>query len=74
MRQTLFPLLVCAITIGLSSSIAQIPTPNDVLLRLTKEVAAQQEQIAANQGKVEEKLTTIGESLRVARIFGHRSN
>ena len=74
MRQSLFPILVCAITVCLSSSIAQIPTPNDVLLRLTREVEAQQGQIVANQGKIEEKLTTIGESLRLARIFGKRSN
>jgi hypothetical protein len=74
MRQSLFPILVCAITVSLSSSIAQTPTPNDVLLRLTREVEAQQGQIAANQGKIEEKLSAIGESLRVARIFGARSN
>jgi hypothetical protein len=74
MRHILFPILVCAVTICLSSSVAQIPTPNDVLLRLTKDVETQQEEIAANQGKIEEKLTAISESVRLARMFGARSN
>jgi hypothetical protein len=74
MRQILLPILLFAITASLPSSIAQIPTPNELLSKVTKEVAAQQEQITANQGKIEEKLAAIGEDLRVARIFGHRSN
>jgi hypothetical protein len=74
MRRILLPILLCAIAASLPSSIAQIPTPNEILLKVTKEVAAQQEQMAANQGKIEEKLGAIGETLRVARIFGRRSD
>lgn len=74
MRQILFPTLLCLTVLGLSSSVAQIPTPTDALLRLTKEVESQQEQIVANQGKIEEKLAGIGENVRVARIFSARAN
>ncbi len=42
------------------------------LLAVAKEVQAQQAAIAENQAKIDEKLVTIAESLRVARIFSSR--
>lgn len=54
--------------------IAQTPEPNERLLTLIKEVETQQAQITANQGKIESKLTEVGEAIRVARIFSSRSN
>jgi len=74
MRQVLLLSLICATVVGLSSSIAQTSTPAEQFLKLVKEVEIQQAQITANQGKIETKLTEIGENVRVARIFGARSN
>jgi hypothetical protein len=73
MKQLAFSILTCAMIVGLSSSIAQTPMPSDQLLRLIQEVETQQAQMAANQAKIETKLSEIGESVRVARIFSARS-
>jgi organic hydroperoxide reductase OsmC/OhrA len=42
------------------------------VLALVKEVQGQQKTIAENQGKIDEKLATIAEALRVARIYSSR--
>ncbi len=42
------------------------------VLAVAKEVQAQQTAIAENQAKMEAKLATIAESLRVARIYATR--
>ena len=42
------------------------------VLAVAREVQAQQAAIAENQAKIEAKLATIAESLRVARIFSSR--
>ena len=42
------------------------------LLALVKEVQGQQKTIAENQGKIDEKLVTIAEALRLARIYSSR--
>ncbi|HXM33243.1 MAG TPA: hypothetical protein VN921_06275 [Chthoniobacterales bacterium] len=42
------------------------------VLALVKEVQGQQKTIAENQGKIDEKLATIAEALRQARIFSSR--
>ena len=42
------------------------------VLAVAKEVQAQQAAIAENQAKMEAKLATIAESLRVARIYATR--
>jgi hypothetical protein len=42
------------------------------LLALIKEVQAQQAQIADNQGKIDQKLAEVADSLREARIFAGR--
>ena len=42
------------------------------LFAIVKEVQAQQLAIAENQAKIEEKLATIAESLRMARIYSLR--
>lgn len=43
------------------------------VLALVKEVKAQQEQIVANQNKIDSKLAEVAEAIRVARIFASRS-
>lgn len=42
------------------------------VLAIAKEVQAQQAAIAENQAKMDAKLVTIAESLRVARIYATR--
>ena len=42
------------------------------VLALVKEVQGQQKTIAENQGKIDEKLVTIAEALRLARIYSSR--
>jgi hypothetical protein len=53
---------------------AQSPASNDPkqLEELMKEVQAQQLQIAANQEKIDAKLVTLAEAIRIARIFAGR--
>jgi hypothetical protein len=42
------------------------------LLALVKDVQGQQKTIAENQGKIDEKLVTIAEAVRLARIYSSR--
>ena len=56
-----------------TSSEAQSPAPSDPQLQaLLKEVQAQQIQIAENQAKIDAKLVTLAESIRVAKIYSSR--
>lgn len=43
------------------------------VLALVKEVQAQQTVMAENQAKIEAKLATVAEAVRVARIYSSRS-
>jgi hypothetical protein len=59
----------------LASSIsAQSPVANEQeqVVAMLKEVQAQQLQIADNQAKIDDKLATLAEAIRVARIYGSR--
>jgi len=53
---------------------AQAPDPANLqqLTAASKDIQAQQAQIAANQTKMEEKLATIGEDLRLSRYLTGR--
>ena len=65
----------CALITLVSSAPAQAPQHNPAqaeLAVLIKEVRAQQAAIAANQVKLNEKLATLAESIRVARIYSSR--
>jgi outer membrane lipoprotein-sorting protein len=58
-----------------SFSVAQTPDANQEqkLLALIKDVQTQQQQMAENQKKIETKLSEIGETVRIARIYAGRS-
>ncbi|HKR53537.1 MAG TPA: hypothetical protein VJR93_04250 [Chthoniobacterales bacterium] len=65
----------CVIITLASTAPAQAPQQNPAeveLAALIKEVRAQQAAMAANQVKIDEKLATLAESIRMARIFSSR--
>jgi hypothetical protein len=65
----------CALVILVSAAPAQSPQRNlaqEELNALIKEVRAQQIAVAANQAKINEKLATLAESIRIARIYSSR--
>lgn len=65
----------CAIIALASFAPAQAPQQTSAqaeLAALIKEVRAQQVAMAANQVKIDEKLATLAESIRVARIYSSR--
>jgi hypothetical protein len=65
----------CVIITLASSASAQAPQQAPAQAELTaliKEVRAQQAAMAANQAKIDEKLATLAESIRVARIYSSR--
>jgi hypothetical protein len=74
MKAILCSVLSLALVFGLSSSIAQTAGPPEAFMRLLKEVETQQAQITDNQLKIETKLNDISENVRVARIFGRRTD
>ena len=70
--------LIAFLTLGLlllKPVIAQTPGPKeaDELNALIDEVKAQQKAIAENQAKIDEKLVTLGDTIREARIFSSRA-
>ena len=67
-------LLLTIALLGVSASVAQTPDANQEakLLALAKDVQTQQAQLAANQAKIEEKLTALSEAIRTARIYTKR--
>lgn len=58
----------------ISSTSAQAPVQKEdqAVLQLVKEVQAQQQEIAANQAKIETKLVDLAEAIRIARIYSSR--
>jgi hypothetical protein len=65
----------CAIITLASTAPAQAPQQAPAqaeLAALIKDVRAQQAAMAANQAKIDEKLATLTETIRVARIYSSR--
>ena len=66
----------CASSFSLLSAPAQAPQLNPDQAsnrsRAFKEVQAQQAAMAENQAKIDEKLATLAETVRVARIYASR--
>jgi endonuclease III len=74
MKRILLALLAPGTLLVMSFSAAQTPDANQEqkLLALIKEVQTQQAQLAENQGKIEEKLAVVEETIRTARIYSKR--
>ena len=65
----------CALIMLASDAPAQSAQRNpahEELTSLIKEVRAQQAAVAANQVKINEKLATLAETIRLARIYSSR--
>jgi hypothetical protein len=76
MQRISLAILLAVTPLALLSSAAQAPDSKEEqrqLLALVKEVQAQQEQIVANQAKIDTKLADLAETLHTARIFSSRS-
>ena len=81
-EKTKFPTLMKKLTflglfaLFLAAAGAQSPAPVNSdqarLVALLREVQAQQTQMAANQTKIDEKLATLAETIRVAKIYSSR--
>ena len=67
---------ICSLGLLLPALAAEAQDPNrpqeQQVLAVAKEVQAQQAAIAENLAKMDAKLATIAESLRVARIYSAR--
>ena len=73
MKRTL-GIALFAISLLILPLFAQTPDAQkaDELSALIKEVQTQQTTITQNQAKIDEKLATLGETIREARIFSSR--
>jgi hypothetical protein len=63
----------CLAALLVSASAVEPPKESQQLLALVKEVQAQQAAIADNQTKIDAKLVTVAEAIRLARIYASRS-
>ena len=67
-------ILLGAFALVAASMAGQSPVPdeNPQVQALMKQVQAQQIQLADNQAKIDEKLATLAETIRLARIYASR--
>jgi len=67
-------ILLGAFALVAASMAGQSPVPdeNPQVQALMKQVHAQQIQLADNQAKIDEKLATLAETIRLARIYASR--
>jgi hypothetical protein len=67
-------ILLATLALVTGSIGAQSPAAHDdqQIEALLKEVQAQQIQIADNQAKIDEKLATLAEAIRLAKIYASR--
>jgi outer membrane lipoprotein-sorting protein len=67
-------MLLGALAVLVTSSDAQSPAPDESqqLQALLKEVQAQQIQLEENQVKIDAKLVTLAEAIRIAKIYASR--
>jgi len=66
-------LLTCALGAGAAEPSKESEQEQQQLAALTKEVQSQQKAIAENQTKINEKMATVAEALRQAKIYSTRS-
>ena len=69
-KMTLLGLLALFATLAAAQS--PLPADQKQLEALMKEVQNQQMQMAANQAKIDAKLVTLAEAIRIAKIYASR--
>ena len=66
----------CSLSLLVAAPATEAPTASrqqvEQVLAVAKEVQVQQAAIAENQAKIDAKLATIAENIRVARIYSSR--
>ncbi|HEX4638155.1 MAG TPA: hypothetical protein VH170_01580 [Chthoniobacterales bacterium] len=67
--------IIAVMLLTISFGAAQSPESNQEqkLLALVKDIQAQQAQMAENEGKIEQKLNELANTIREARIYTKRS-
>ncbi|MEY2483352.1 MAG: hypothetical protein QOK24_1880 [Verrucomicrobiota bacterium] len=63
----------CLAVLLVSATAAEPSKESQQVMALVKEVQAQQAAIADNQTKIDAKLVTVAEAIRLARIYASRS-
>jgi ABC-type transporter MlaC component len=63
---------VCFAFLEAASAAEPANTPEQEIAAMVKQLQAQQALIAENQAKIEAKLATIDEAVRIARIYASR--
>ncbi|MEY2493560.1 MAG: hypothetical protein QOJ45_52 [Verrucomicrobiota bacterium] len=66
-------IVTCLCVLLINASAAEPSKESQQLMALVKEVQAQHAAIADNQTKIDAKLVTVAEALRLARIYASRS-
>lgn len=66
--------LLAVLAVAAAPIAAQSPAPDEApqVLALIKQVQAQQIQLADNQAKLDAKLVSLAEAIRVAKIYASR--
>ena len=72
MKRLAYLTAICLFALAAGGSAAEAPNLTQQVLALVKDVQAQQTTIAENQAKIEAKLATIAEAVRVAKIYSSR--
>ena len=71
--KALVPLAVLLLAFTANANAADpAPAPDQRIVATIKEIQAQQAQMADNQAKIEAKLASVVEAVRVARIYSSR--
>jgi ABC-type transporter MlaC component len=75
MKRSLLLVGATVVAIALTSSAQTTPINGnqEQLAALIKQVRDQQVELGANQAKIDEKLATVAESIRQARIYSSRA-
>lgn len=72
MKRTISVVSFCAAFLAAGNAAEPVNSQEQQIVAAVKELQAQQALIVENQVKIEAKLATIGEAVRIARIFASR--
>lgn len=73
MKRTFFLLCFSVCLAACASAAEPVGASDQLLMVAIKEIQAQQAQLAENQAKIDAKLVSVTEAVRVSRIFSSRA-